>query len=70
MTPVHLARLNLDERSVRLHEAQVALVASALSEALAESRLSADEQQAIKVRVAELIEVADSVVVALPTGRC
>ena len=66
---VDLARLNLDERSVRLQEAQVALVAEALGRALAESGLAADAQQAIRVRVAELVDAADGQQAALPAGR-
>jgi hypothetical protein len=66
---VDLARLNLDERAVRLQEAQVMLVAGALSQALDESGLPAEQQQAIRVRVAELVEAADGQQAALPAGR-
>ena len=64
-----LARLNLDERSIRLQEAQVALVAGALSQALAEAGLTAEVRQRILVRVAELVDAADGQQVALPAGR-
>jgi hypothetical protein len=56
---VDLARLNLDERAVRIQEAQVALVAGALTQALAEAGLTDGQQTAIQVRVGELIEAAD-----------
>jgi len=64
-----LARLNLDERSVRLQEAQVTLVAGALTQALAESGLAAGVQASIRVRVAELVDAADGQQTALPAGR-
>jgi len=63
-----LARLNLDERSVRVQEAQVAILAGALAQALAESSLPAEEQQVIRVRVAELVAAADEQPV-LAAGR-
>jgi hypothetical protein len=66
---VDLARLGLDERSVRLQEAQVTLVAGALTQALAEAGLTDGQQTAIRVRVGELIEAADSRQPALPAGR-
>ena len=64
-----LARLNLDERSVRVQETQVTLLAGALTQALAESALPAEQQQAICVRVAELVDAADGQQAALPAGR-
>ena len=56
---VDLARLNLDERAIRLQEAQVQLLAAALGQALAEADLEPAQQQAIRTRVAELIEASD-----------
>ena len=64
-----LAKLGLDERSLRLQEAQVTLVAGALTQALAESGIAAEVQQRIRVRVAELVDAADGQAVALPAGR-
>jgi hypothetical protein len=64
-----LARLNLDERAVRLQEAQVALLAGALAEALAEAGLAPEQRQAITVRVAELVTAAEDQNAALPAGR-
>ena len=55
---VDLARLGLDERAIRLEEQQVALLAGALGQALEESGLPAERQQAIRQRVGELVEVA------------
>jgi len=57
---VDLARLGLDERSVRVQEAQVAILAGALAQALGETDLSPEQRQAITVRVAELVDQADS----------
>jgi hypothetical protein len=56
---VDLAKLDLDERSIRLQEAQVALLAGALAEALAEAGLPTDQRQAITVRVAEIVAAAE-----------
>jgi hypothetical protein len=50
-----LARLNLDERAVRVQEAQVALLAGALHQAIAETELSDETRQAIVVRVSKLV---------------
>jgi len=61
---VDLARLGLDERSVRVQEAQVAILAGALSQALSETDLPAEQRQAITVRVAELVDQADTATVS------
>lgn len=66
---VDLARLGLDERAVRLQEAQVALLAGALAEALAEAGLPSEQRQAITVRVAELVAAAEDQAAMLPAGR-
>jgi len=57
---VDLAKLGLDERSVRIQEAQVAIVA------LAEADLPDARQKAILVRVAELVAAADGEQVRAP----
>ena len=64
-----LARLNLDERAVRVEEAQVALLAGALQEALGETALGVAEQRAIVVRVGELVAEAGTQQLALPARR-
>ena len=64
-----LARLNLDERSVRVQEAQVAILAGALHQALAETDLSAQVRQAIVVRVSELVAAAEDQQAMVPTRR-
>lgn len=66
---VDLARLNLDERAVRLQEAQVALLAGALAEALAEAGLATELRQQITVRVAELVAAAEDRAALVPAGR-
>ncbi len=63
---VDLAKLGLDERSVRIQEAQVAIVAGALTQALAEADLPDARQKAILVRVAELVAAADGEQVRAP----
>lgn len=57
-----LARLGLDERSVRVQEAQVAILAGALAQALGETDLAPEQRHAITVRVAELVDQADNAV--------
>jgi hypothetical protein len=64
-----LARLNLDERSVRVQEAQVAILADALHQALAETDLAAEERQAIVGRVSELVAAAEEQHEVVPTRR-
>jgi DNA gyrase/topoisomerase IV subunit A len=66
---VDLARLNLDERAVKLQEAQVAILAGALAEALAEAGLAPEQRQAITVRVAELVTAAEEQNALAPAGR-
>lgn len=66
---VDLARLNLDERAVRLQEAQVMLLTTALAEALTEEGLPPERRQAITVRVAELVTAAEDRGAMLPAGR-
>lgn len=64
-----LARLNLDERAVWIQEAQVALLAGALAEALAEQGLPSEQRQAITVRVAELVTAAEDQGALVPARR-
>jgi hypothetical protein len=64
-----LARLNLDERSVRVQEAQVGILAAALHQALAETDLSAEERQALVVRVSELVAAAEEQPAVAPARR-
>lgn len=66
---VDLARLNLDERAVRLQEAQVMILTTALAEALTEEGLPAERRQAITARVAELVTAAEDQGAMLPAGR-
>ncbi len=66
---VDLARLGLDERSVRVQEAQVAILAGALHQALAETDLVAETRQAIVVRVAELVAVSQEQQAVAPARR-
>jgi hypothetical protein len=66
---VDLARLNLDERAVKVQEAQVALLAGALTEALAEAGLPPGQRHQITVRVGELVAAAEDQGAALPAGR-
>jgi hypothetical protein len=54
-----LARLNLDERSIKVQEQQVQLLAAALHQALAETALEPEQRQAVVVRVAELVAAAE-----------
>jgi hypothetical protein len=54
---------------VRLQEAQVAMLAGALSQVLSESSLTGEQQAAIRVRVGELVDAADGQQAALPAGR-
>src|SRR5258708_26285902 len=61
-----LARLNLDERSVRVQEAQVAILADALHQALAETALPEETRQAIVVRVSELVALAEGQQATMP----
>jgi len=64
-----LARLNLDERAVKLQETQVAILAGALAEALSEAGLPQEARQAITVRVAELVAAAEDQPALMPAGR-
>jgi hypothetical protein len=64
-----LARLNLDERSMRVQEAQVAILAGALHQALAETDLPAEARQSLVVRVAELVAAAEDQQAAVPARR-
>ena len=50
-----IARLNLDERAVRVEEAQTAIVGEALRTALAESPLTPEQQKETLARVAQLV---------------
>lgn len=64
-----LARLNLDERSVRVQEAQVGVLVGAMRQALAEAGLADEMRQAIVVRTAELVDQAEEHGVTPPRRR-
>jgi hypothetical protein len=64
-----LARHSLDERSVHVQNAQVAILADALHQALAATDMPAEQWKAIGARVAELVAAAEDQAAPVPTRR-